>query len=161
MPKFLSNRDITFFKGIARELVDDVIENVCILFKVNLSETKVNLYGESLNKTWYPGVELSVIIDKDDNTANYEGFGPDNSQGITFKFDRFMCEERKSYPEIGDVIYFDKSYYEINNTREVQYVGGMPQITDRTDTDYSRNFSIVCDTIMVRKSSLNIEERVN
>ena len=35
-----------------------------VLFKVNISETKVNLYGESLNKTWHPGVELNVLINK-------------------------------------------------------------------------------------------------
>ena len=56
MPKFVSNRDVAFFKGIARELVDEVIQNTLVLFKINLNETKVNIYGESMNKTWYPGV---------------------------------------------------------------------------------------------------------
>ena len=28
MPKFISARDVNFFKGIAREVVDDVIENI-------------------------------------------------------------------------------------------------------------------------------------
>ena len=45
---------------------------------------------------------------------------------------------------------FDNSYYEIDNTTEVQFVGGLP----------SNNFSVVCSTFMVRKSALNIEERI-
>ena len=49
MPKFISNRDVTFFKGIAREIVDDVIQNICVLFKINLNETKINLYKALLN----------------------------------------------------------------------------------------------------------------
>jgi len=135
--------------------VDTVIENTCVLFKINLNETRVNLYGESTNKTWHPGVELYVLIDKEPETAVYEGFGSDNQQNITFKFDRLLCEERNAYPEIGDVIYFDNSYYEIDNTNEVQFVGGLP------GENSDRNWSIVCSTFMVNKATLNIEERVN
>jgi hypothetical protein len=147
-------RDLQLFRSIARELVDKVIENTCVLFKVNLNETKVNIYGESTNKTWYPGVELFVLIDKEPENVQYEGFGPDNTQNITFKFDRLLCEERNIYPEIGDVIYFDNSYYEIDNTNEIQFVGGLP------GENSDRNWSIVCSTFMVSKSNLNIEERI-
>jgi hypothetical protein len=150
MPKFAVGRDIELFKSFAREVVDDVVENIAVLFKVNLNETKINLYGESTNKTWYPGVELNVLINKSGQTAGYEGFGADTSQNIEFRFDRWMLEEKNTYPEIGDVIYFGESYYEIDNTTEVQFVGGLP----------SNNFSVVCSTFIVRKSALNIEERI-
>jgi hypothetical protein len=151
MPKFISDRDVAFFKGIAREVVDVVVENIAILYKVNLTDTKVNLYGESINKTWHKGVELYVLINKETGVTAYEGFGPERNQNVEFRFDRFMCEERNAYPEVGDVIYFDSSYYEIDNTSEVQYVGGFAK----------NNFSIVCSAIMVSKSNLNIEERIN
>ena len=51
MPKFLVGNDLTFFKSIARELVDDVIQVAVVLYKINIYETKINLYGESVNKT--------------------------------------------------------------------------------------------------------------
>ena len=150
MPKFLQARDIDLFKSIARELVDDVIQNTIVLFKVNMNETKVNIYGESLNKTWYPGVELYALYVKNPEDVVYEGFGPEMQQNITFKLDRMMCEEKNVYPEVGDVIFFDTSYYEIDNTNEIQFIGGSPD----------NNFSIVCETFMVTKSNLNIEERI-
>lgn len=151
MPKFLLGRDIELFKSIAREVVDDVIQNSIVLFKINLDDTKINIYGEALNKTWYPGVEMFALINKDPNTINYEGFGPDKGQNIEFRLDRWVCEEKNAYPETGDVIYFDNSYYQVDNTSEVQFVGGQTY----------NNFSIVCSTFMVRKSDLNIEERIN
>ena len=151
MPKFLQTRDIEFFKSIARELVDDVVQNTIVLFKINMNETKVNIYGESLNKTWYPGVELYALYSKSPEDIVYEGFGPEMQQNITFKLDRIMCEEKNVYPEVGDVIFFDTSYYEIDNTNEIQFIGGSPD----------NSFSIVCETFMVSKSTLNIEERIN
>ena len=150
MPKFVSNRDVTFFKGIARELVDEVIQNTLVLFKINLNETKVNIYGESMNKTWYPGVEVFGLIDKEPESAVYEGFGADTNQNIVFKLDRWMLEEKNIYPEIGDIIFWNESYFEIDNTNEIQMVGGQTY----------NNFSVVCSTFMVSKSSLNIEHRV-
>jgi hypothetical protein len=151
MPKFISERDVAFFKGLARELVDDVIQNAIVLFKINLNETRVNLYGESINKTWHPGIELYALINKEPETTTYEGFGAQTMQNVEFRVDRYMCEEKNSYPEVGDMILFDNSYYEIDNTNEIQFVGGQPY----------NNFSIVCSAFMVNKSALNIEERIN
>jgi hypothetical protein len=148
------DRDLQLFRSFARELVDTVIENTCVLFKVNLNETKVNLYGEAMNKTWHPGVELFVLINKEPQTAAYEGFGPETNQNIEFRFDRLLCEERNTYPEIGDIIFFDSAYFEIDNTTEIQFVGGLP------GENSDRNWSIVCSTFMVSKSNLNIEERI-
>jgi hypothetical protein len=151
MPKFISERDVAFFKGLAREVVDDIVQNTIVLFKINLNETKINLYGESINKTWHPGIQLYALINKEQETTIYEGFGPDTQQNIVFKFDREMCEEKNIYPEVGDIIFFDTAYYEINDTDELQYIGGQPD----------NNFSIVCSTFMVNKSALNVEERIN
>ena len=150
MPKFISDRDVRYFKHIAREAVDDVVENICVLYKINLADTRINLYGEAISKTWHPGVQLNVLIDKSAQQQNYEGFGPNTVQDIQFNFDKFMLEEKNIYPEVGDIIFFDQAYYEINNTTEVQYSGGLPQ----------HNFSVVCSTFMVSKSNLNIEERI-
>ena len=150
MPKFISDRDVEFFKSIARELVDDVVQNIITLFKINLNETKVNIYGEAMNKTWMPGVNLYALVDREPESARYEGFGSDTDQSITFKVDRFKCEEINVYPEIGDVILYNNSYFEIDNTDEVQFAGGQPY----------NSFSIVIAAFMVSKSNLNIEERI-
>ncbi len=68
-----------------------------------------------------------------------------------FNLDRFMCEEKNSYPEVGDIIFFDNSYYEIDNTNEIQFVAGSPD----------NNWSIVITAFEVSKSNLNIEQRID
>ena len=150
MPKFLLGRDIELFKSIAREVVDDVVQNTIVLFKINMNETKVNIYGEAMNKTWYPGVQVYALIDKEPESARYEGFGLDTDQNVTFKLDRWMLEEKGIYPEVGDIINWNSGYFEIDNTNEIQLVGGQSY----------NNFSVVCSTFMVSKSTLNIEERI-
>jgi len=75
MAKFISDRDVTFFKGLAREVVDVVVQNSAVLYKINLNDTRINLYGEAMNKTWHTGVELYVLINKETTTTSYEGFG--------------------------------------------------------------------------------------
>ena len=75
MPRFALDRDIRFFEGISKELVDAVIETTVILFKLAIEDLSTNLYGESLNKTYYQGTQCSAVIERDDTGVSYEGFG--------------------------------------------------------------------------------------
>ena len=154
MPKFMLDRDLQLFRSFARELVDTIIENTCVLFKVNLNETKINLYGEAMNKTWYPGVELFVLIDKEPENVVYEGFGPDTSQNVQFRFNRFTLKETGFYPEVGDIIFHNDGYFEIDNVTEDQLIGG------RVETGDGEAFSLICSTFMTRRSSIQTEMRI-
>ncbi len=149
MARFALDRDIRFFEGISKELVDVVIETAVILYKLIIEDSKTNLYGESLSKTYYQGVECTAVIQRDDTQANYEGFGADSSQTVEFRFNRFTLAEKNFYPEIGDIIYHNDAYFEIDNVREEQLIGG------RTD----EKFSIICSTFMTRRSTIQTDER--
>lgn len=149
MARFALDRDIRFFEGISRELVDAVIETAVILYKLIIEDSKTNLYGESLSKTYYQGVECTAVIQRDDTQANYEGFGADSSQTVEFRFNRFTLKEKGFYPEIGDIIYHNDAYFEIDNVREEQLIGGRPD----------EKFSIICSTFMTRRSTIQTDER--
>jgi len=150
MPRFALDRDIRFFEGISRELVDAVIETTVVLFKLAIEDISTNLYGESLNKTYYQGTECSAVIERDDSSISYEGFGPDSGQNVEFRFNRFTLKDKEFYPEIGDIIMHNDAYFEINNVREDQLIGG--QSGDK--------FSIIASTFMTRRSSIQTEMRV-
>ena len=150
MARFNLDRDIRFFRDISRELVDSVIRTTVVLYKLIIDESGTNLYGESLRKSYYQGVETTALIEREDTSVNYEGFGSDQGQNVEFRFNRFTLEENGFYPEIGDIIYHNDAYFEIDNVREDQLIGG--QVDDK--------FSIICSTFMTRRSSINTEERI-
>jgi hypothetical protein len=149
MARFTLDRDVRFFESVARELVDAVIETSVVLYKLIIEESKTNLYGESLNKTYYQGLNCNAVIERSDTSVSYEGFGSDQGQTVEFRFNRFTLEEKGFYPEIGDIIYHNDAYFEIDNVREDQLIGGQT----------SNNFSIICSTFMTRRSSIQTEER--
>jgi len=141
MARFALSRDIKFFESIARELVDVVVETSVVLYKLIIEDSKTNLYGESLNKTYYQGLECTDMIERESSTTDYEGFGADKNQLVEFRFNRFTLEEKGFYPEVGDIIFHNNGYFEIDNIREDQLIGG--QVDNK--------FSIICSTFMTRR----------
>jgi hypothetical protein len=150
MARFTLSRDIKFFEGISRELVDAVIETAVVLYKLVIEDSKTNLYGESLNKTYYQGVETTAVIERETSTSEYEGFGADKNQNVEFRFNRFTLEDTGFYPEVGDIIFHNNGYFEIDNVREDQLIGG--QVNNK--------FSIICSTFMTRRSTIQTEMRI-
>jgi hypothetical protein len=150
MARFTLARDIKFFESISRELVDVVIETAVVLYKLVIEDSKTNLYGESLNKTYYQGVETTAVIERESSTSEYEGFGSDKNQLVEFRFNRFTLEDTGFYPEVGDIIFHNNGYFEVDNVREDQLVGG--QVDNR--------FSIICSTFMTRRSTIQTEMRI-
>jgi hypothetical protein len=149
MSRFLLERDVRFFRDISRELVDDVISTAVVLYKLIIEESKTNLYGESLNKTYYTPVQLDCIIERSDTSVQYEGFGADKTQTVEFRFNKFSLKDIGFYPEIGDIIFHNEGYFEIDDVNEDQLIGGKPE----------EKYSIICKTIMSRRTTIQTEDR--
>ena len=90
------------------------------------------------------------MIERESATTEYEGFGADKNQLVEFRFNRFTLEEKGFYPEVGDIIFHNNGYFEIDNIREDQLIGG--QVDNK--------FSIICSTFMTRRSTIQTEMRI-
>ena len=152
MARFALGRDIRFFEGISRELVDAVVTTAVVLYKLIIEDSKTNLYGESLCKTYFQGTECNAIIERGDTSATYEGFGADSTQTVQFRFNRFTLEDKGFYPEVGDIIFHNDAYFEIDNVTEDFLIGGR--------TGEQEHFSLICSTFMTRRSSIQTEMRI-
>ena len=150
MAKFVGNRDFEFFQHVNRELSAEIVDTPVILYKLNLNYVNTNIYGESVEKIAYDGVELTAFIDyKGNEVITDSGFGIDSTQVVEFRFVRRILQERHVYPEIGDVIGYNDAFYEIDNTQEVQLIAGR----------VNYNQSIICTTHLTRRSNIQIEPR--
>lgn len=64
------------------------------------------------------------------------------------------------YPEIGDVILYDGIYYELDNVREPQWIGGSPEIYDKESNKFEdASNQLIATGIMARRSQIQIDER--
>lgn len=149
MPRFVTERDFLFFQHINREIVVDVVDVEVVLYKIIQDIANVNIYGESISKARYRGISLNALIKYPKAQPGSEGFGYDITQpGVEFRFVRKLLQDVDVYPDIGDIIKYNESYYEIDNINETQLVAARPEY----------NHNIICETHLTRKSSLNIEE---
>ena len=184
MPKFFNAKDLDFIKTISEEIVDYVVEQAVVLFKVSVGETKTNLYGESLGKVWRAPSTLMCIVDREPQNIIYEGFGADKTQTVEFRFNiQRLRDESYSvpkvrdingtlvpteaiqnttvgYPEIGDVILFDETYYEVGHITANALIGGQPEIYDQETSQFEdARGTLICQAVMVRRSQVQIEDR--
>ena len=83
--RFYSQKDIDTFDKFNKELVGDlstskdgIIYQPVVVYKVSVYDTEVNMYGEtSSGKVYKPGVQISAIVDAEDQTTTTDEFGPD------------------------------------------------------------------------------------
>jgi hypothetical protein len=151
MPRFVGERDVDFFRHINTELIDEVIETPVIVYKLITVESPTNIYGEAPLKTYHVGVQISALIKRSDKTPTSEGHVLDVNQSAIFSFSRQRLNEKDIYPEAGDIIEYDGSYWEIDNASENQLLVDQPFF----------NWSIVCMCHLTRKSALQLDERTH
>jgi len=147
--RYFSRRDVRFMNSLNGELLSDIIEQVVVIFKINAQETQANVYGEAIDKIYFPGVETGCLVETDPESTIYEGFGPDVKKGTIFKFHQKLCELKNIYPQVGDIVEWENAYFEISNVIENQFLGGQPE----------KNYSLVCNAHLTRQSRINLTER--
>jgi len=150
--RYFSVRDLKVIQSFNAELMGDIIQTEVNIFKMCADQTKINVYGESSpesGKMYYPGVECTCLIDRADIDTAYDEFGPDRNQTVVFKFREDNLKLVNLYPEVGDIVEFNKRYHEIDNVVQEQFLGGQPD----------KSLSIIVNTHYARLSKLSLVER--
>ena len=62
MALYGTQRDISLFRHLNRELMGDIITQQCAFYKFKIEETKVNLYGEAAEEKYYMGPYGSFLL---------------------------------------------------------------------------------------------------
>ena len=154
--RYYGAKDLATIEKFNRELLgepnisdDGIIDQFVILYRVSVYETETNMYGEaSEGKVYKQGVNLPCIVDASDFDFNYDDFGPDNRQSVSFAFQRAYLVEVDLKPEIGDIMQWNDGYFEVDKFNENQLIGG----------NFDNSHSIVVSANLVRRPTVNLEE---
>lgn len=84
-------------------------------FKMDLINTKSNLYGESIEKWYFPPVEIRCLVERGVFTNTDTEYGVDINQTITVTIPVTYLKELDFIPEVGDIITDQERYYEVNS----------------------------------------------
>lgn len=158
MALFGGSRDISLFRHINKELINNIIQQSVGYYKVVLDKTEANLYGESLIKTYHDPVLVNCLIERTPPTWTETEFGTDITQDITVRFLRDILVDIQLVPEVGDVMLWQEDYYEISGTIENQLVVGKdPAYSYSSDaSDFGSSISIIVNAQMIRPEKLGI-----
>lgn len=133
MELFGSSRDASFLRHMNRELMGDIITQQCAFYKFKLNETKVNMYGEAAGGKFFDGpILLNALITVNGTTSPTSDLGVNFDWPLQFAFLRDDLVDASCHPEIGDVLLYQESYWEIDNTNITQFWAGK-------DPDYPYN----------------------
>lgn len=149
---FGSNKDYLLFQGINRELLGKIIEQEVIYFKISLDQTEANIYGESLQKSYWSPVKLNCLVTRQDQVITIQEFGPDLSRELSFAFLRADLQDVQVVPQVGDIIQWHNDFYEVDLVRENQLFIGRDNSYNLTDygQKFGKSISIICDTHLTR-----------
>jgi len=158
MAIFGSSRDIDTFKIVSKELVNDVISQQCGYYKVVLNDTPANMYGENLAKSYVGPVLFNCLIERGDYTAPVDDFGVDTERNVTFRILRDDMIDAGIVSEVGDIIFYNELFYEVDNSNNNQLILGKDNQYAYSPglENFGNNYSVVMECHMTRADRLNI-----
>ena len=158
MALFGGSRDISLFRHINKELINNIIQQSVGYYKINLDKTSSNLYGESLTKSYNDPILVNCLIERTAQEWAETEFGTDVTREINVRFLRDILVDIQLVPEVGDVMLWQENYYELSGIVENQFVVGKdPSYSYSQDTnDFGSSISIIVNAKYIRPEKLGL-----
>jgi len=158
MALFGGQRDMSLFRTVNKELINDVIDTEVYYYKVIVTDSKTNLYGESKDKIYFSPCKIPSLITREESAETFDEFGTSYTRNATFAFLRDTLVDKNIVPEIGDVIEWNNEHFIVDSDAENQFFAGKnPDTWDGGNTQ-GYNVSITVSTHVARKSQLKIQD---
>jgi len=157
MSLFGSQNDFKLLRKMNREILQDIVQQEAVYYKLSLQDTEANIYGEALTKNFYQPVIVNCLLTVNDQVVRSDDFGPDLFRNVSFAFLRDDLEDLQLVPEVGDIIMLYEKYFEVDVVRENQFFFGRDDAYNYgRSTSYGESISIICDTHLTRGDKLGI-----
>ena len=160
MAIFGSIKDINVFKGITKEFVENVASQQCGYYKIMLSDTPPNIYGEALEKQYVGPVLLYVLVERGDfGVEDWNDVSTDSVRKMKFRFFKDHLDTANIIPEVGDIVMYNERYYEVDNVNENQKILGKdPDYSYSEGLDqFGASFSVILEAHYTSPDRLGIQ----
>lgn len=157
MALFGTQRDISMFRHVSRELMGDIITQQVGYYIYKINESAVNMYGEALEKYFDGPLLLNCLINRGDQQWGVTEFGPDVDRELSFAFLRDDLIDFDLTPSVGDIIMWYENYYEVDAITQNQlFVGKNAEYPYLSLSDFGRSISVICQTHLVPSDKVQI-----
>jgi hypothetical protein len=158
MALFGRNRDVCLINKINNELVNNIISQQIGYYKYILGKNTTNIYGETTDKYLTDPVLINCLITRNDQSWSSDDLGPDVNRPLSFAFIKENLKLIQLVPEIGDIILYLNSFYEVNTIKENQlFVGKDPDYPYSEGLEqFGSSISIICDAHLIPADKLGI-----
>ena len=158
MALFGGKRDARFLAAINSELINSVVDTEIEFYKLSVEQSKSNLYGESTKKAFYDSILIPCLITKEGKTGTMDDYGHSYTRTAQFGISRDILERADFFPEVGDIIFWDNEYYEIDNVDANQYFVGKNPDTWPNGSEHGYSVSVMCDAHATRQTPQGIKD---
>jgi hypothetical protein len=156
MALFGGHRDAKFLASINSELINSIIDTEIEFYKLVVESSNSNLYGESESKSYYDSILIPCLITKDDKNSNMDDYGHTYTRTSKFAIARDILVKADFYPEVGDIVFWDNEYFELDNVDANQYFVGKNPETWPNGSDHGYSVSVVVDAHATRQTPQGI-----
>ena len=106
MALFGTQRDAKFLASINAELLNAIVDTEIEFYKLIIEDSNSNIYGESVNKTYFNYILIPALITKEGKTSEMDDYGHTYTRTAQFGISRDILE-KASVPYVFDnfVIY--------------------------------------------------------
>lgn len=160
MALYTTRRDAGLLKGVNRELIHRIMSIEIAIYQLNLEATPSNIYGESSTKAYNPPVRIYAIPRIDPKATAGDNL-IDYGQTIQLGIMASDLKEANVVVQAGNIIEYNKLYYEVDNVRDTNYWSGRnPETLFNTVVDgndgHGYNHAIILECHLTKLSNIEI-----
>jgi hypothetical protein len=158
MALFGGIRDARFLAAVNSELLNTIIDTEIEFFKLIVESSNSNIYGESESKAFNDSILIPCLITKETKTANMDDFGHSYTRTAQFAISRDILERASFFPEVGDIVFWDNEYYELDNIDANQYFAGKNPETWPNGSQHGYSVSVLCEAHATKQTPQGIKD---
>lgn len=157
MALFGGRRDAFFMASVNSELINSIVDTEIEFFKLDIQSSNSNIYGESTSKSYFDSILIPCLITKNEKQATLDDYGHTYNRIAQFAISSDILVKADFYPEVGDIVFWDNEYYELDNIDSNEYFMGKNPDTYPNGSTYGYNVSVICNAHATRLTAQQIQ----